>query len=148
MVLSDQRMPGISGVEFFELIMPDHPDCTRILVTGYADTNAVVDAINKGQVYRFVSKPWNEEELRNVVTSAFRQHKSRISTNRSAATLMNALRSVDRELLDLIDRLGKASISGDSIDIPALMEEIESVQQRLINSTAFRTGSSSENEPF
>lgn len=147
-VLSDQRMPGISGVEFFELIMPDHPDCTRVLVTGYADTNAVVDAINKGQVYRFVSKPWNEEELRNVVTSAFRQHKSRISTNQSAATLMNALRSVDRELLDLIDRLGKASISGDSIDIPALKEEIESVQQRLINSTAFRTGSSSENEPF
>jgi response regulator RpfG family c-di-GMP phosphodiesterase len=147
-VLSDQRMPGISGVEFFELIMPDHPDCTRVLVTGYADTNAVVDAINKGQVYRFVSKPWNEEELRNVVTSAFRQHKSRISTNQSAATLMNALRSVDRELLDLIDRLGKTSISGDSIDIPALIEEIGSVQQRLINSTAFRTGSSSENEPF
>ena len=60
-VLSDQRMPRISGVEFFELIMPDHPDISRVLVTGYADTDAVVDAINKGQVYRFVSKPWNEE---------------------------------------------------------------------------------------
>ncbi len=67
-VLSDQRMPRISGVEFFELIMPDHPDVSsRILVTGYADTDAVVDAINKGQVYRFVSKPWNEEELRERV---------------------------------------------------------------------------------
>ena len=70
-VLSDQRMPRISGVEFFELIMPDHPDVSRVLVTGYADTDAVVDAINKGQVYRFVSKPWNEEELRNVIQSGF-----------------------------------------------------------------------------
>ena len=66
-VLSDQRMPRISGVEFFELVMPDHPDVSRVLVTGYADTDAVVDAINKGQVYRFVSKPWNEEELRTVI---------------------------------------------------------------------------------
>ena len=46
-VLSDQRMPRISGVEFFELIMPDHPDVSRVLVTGYADTDAVVDAIAK-----------------------------------------------------------------------------------------------------
>lgn len=145
-VLSDQRMPGISGVEFFELIMPDHPDCTRVLVTGYADTNAVVDAINKGQVYRFVSKPWNEEELRNVVTSAYRQHKSRINTNRSAATLMGALRSVDQELLGLIQRLSAAVEASEAVDPSGLLQEIESVQQRLINSTAFKTGSSSEND--
>ena len=77
-VLSDQRMPRISGVEFFELIMPDHPDVSRVLVTGYADTDAVVDAINKGQVYRFVSKPWNEEELRNVIRSGFYLNRSRV----------------------------------------------------------------------
>jgi len=77
-VLSDQRMPRISGVEFFELIMPDHPDVSRVLVTGYADTDAVVDAINKGQVYRFVSKPWNEEELRNVIEAGYHLNRSRV----------------------------------------------------------------------
>ena len=81
-VLSDQRMPRISGVEFFELIMPDHPDVSRVLVTGYADTDAVVDAINKGQVYRFVSKPWNEEELRNVIKAGHALNRSRVNSAR------------------------------------------------------------------
>lgn len=96
-VLSDQRMPRISGVEFFELIMPDHPDVSRVLVTGYADTDAVVDAINKGQVYRFVSKPWNEQELRSVIRSAYELNRSRV---RNAAQ--------GTEILALLDGMGEA----------------------------------------
>ncbi len=51
-ILSDQKMPDISGVEFFEMILPDFPRSVRILVTGYADIEAVVNAINKGEIYR------------------------------------------------------------------------------------------------
>ena len=47
-VISDQKMPDISGVEFFEMIMADHPDPVRMLLTGHADIDAVIDAINKG----------------------------------------------------------------------------------------------------
>ena len=90
-VLSDQRMPRISGVEFFELIMPDHPDVSRVLVTGYADTDAVVDAINKGQVYRFVSKPWNEEELRNVIKAGYDLNRSRVNNAQEGQQVLAAM---------------------------------------------------------
>ena len=67
-IISDQKMPSLSGVEFFELIMPDFPDPIRMLLTGHADIDAVIDAINKGQIYKYISKPWNEAELKALVT--------------------------------------------------------------------------------
>ena len=120
-VLSDQRMPRISGVEFFELIMPDHPDVSRVLVTGYADTDAVVDAINKGQVYRFVSKPWNEEELRNVIRSGFYLNRSRVQ-NAEQGT----------EVLALLDKIaGQVGGLGGTLEA-GTPEAASEVQQALI----------------
>lgn len=120
-VLSDQRMPRISGVEFFELIMPDHPDVSRVLVTGYADTDAVVDAINKGQVYRFVSKPWNEEELRNVIRSGFYLNRSRVQ-NAEQGT----------EVLALLDKIaGQVGGLGGALEA-GTPEAASEVQQALI----------------
>lgn len=69
-ILSDQRMPGMTGVEFFESIIPIYPDTIRILITGYSDVKAVVDAINIGQVYKYLNKPWVEAEVRNFVHKA------------------------------------------------------------------------------
>lgn len=108
-VLSDQRMPRISGVEFFELIMPDHPDVSRILVTGYADTDAVVDAINKGQVYRFVSKPWNEEELRSVIRSGYALNRSRVQNAAQGTEVLAMLESMGSELVELAGTLSSGA---------------------------------------
>lgn len=69
-IISDQKMPKLSGVEFFELIAPDYPNPVRMLLTGHADIDAVIDAINKGQIYKYISKPWNETELRELVQEA------------------------------------------------------------------------------
>lgn len=69
-VLSDQRMPETTGVEFFSTLVEDHNDIMRILVTGYSDIKAVVDAINLGQVYRYVSKPWDNEDLKIIIEQA------------------------------------------------------------------------------
>jgi response regulator RpfG family c-di-GMP phosphodiesterase len=70
-IVSDQRMPVTSGVEFLQSIIPLYPDPIRILLTGYADISAVVDAINKGQVYLYITKPWQEDELRQNLERAF-----------------------------------------------------------------------------
>ena len=70
-ILSDQRMPKMTGIEFFQSILTSHPDPIRILITGYTDINAVIDAINVGQVYKYLSKPWNEEEVKNTVIKSF-----------------------------------------------------------------------------
>ena len=70
-VISDQRMPGGTGVEFFRIIRHKSPDATRLLLTGYADINAVIQAINNGEVFRYLTKPWNPDELQAIVREAF-----------------------------------------------------------------------------
>ncbi|UTW64671.1 response regulator [bacterium SCSIO 12741] len=69
-VVSDQRMPETTGIEFFQQIKNEFPEPIRILLTGYADINAVIDAINKGEVYRYLSKPWDEDHLVITLNSA------------------------------------------------------------------------------
>lgn len=70
-IITDQRMPGMTGVEFLESILEKHPEPMRILLTGYADLNAVIDAVNKGKIFHYLSKPWNEEELDMTIQRAY-----------------------------------------------------------------------------
>ncbi len=70
-IITDQRMPVTTGIEFLESIISDFPDPIRMLLTGYADINAVIDAINKGQVYKYIQKPWMDEDLRINIEKAF-----------------------------------------------------------------------------
>src|SRR5262249_26241506 len=62
-LLTDQRMPEMSGVELLRRAKRLRPDTTRLLFTGYADIGAVIDAINEGNVFRYVTKPWDPQEL-------------------------------------------------------------------------------------
>lgn len=77
-IITDQRMPGMTGVEFLESILQDYPDPIRILLTGYADMNAVIDAVNKGKIYHYLSKPWNEEELDMTIQRAYEVYQKRM----------------------------------------------------------------------
>jgi signal transduction histidine kinase len=69
-VMTDQRMPGMTGVELLAQVREVSPDTVRLLFTGYADISAVVAAINEGNVYRYIHKPWEPEELQQVVRDA------------------------------------------------------------------------------
>ncbi|MEN9640416.1 MAG: hypothetical protein RLZZ262_2285 [Bacteroidota bacterium] len=86
-ILSDQKMPDISGVEFFETIRHDHPHAVRVLVTGYADMVSVIDAINKGHVYRYISKPWNIEELRLCINTCIEKYDREVELLAKTAAL-------------------------------------------------------------
>lgn len=70
-IFTDQRMPNITGIEFLEKILDKYPDPMRILLTGYADMNAVIDAVNKGKIFHYLSKPWNEEEVDITIQRAY-----------------------------------------------------------------------------
>ncbi|MGE0085754.1 MAG: response regulator [Desulfococcaceae bacterium] len=69
-IIADQRMPRETGVEFFHRILPRYPDSIRMLLTGYSDIEAVIDAINKGRIFYYFRKPWKEEEVRLVIAKA------------------------------------------------------------------------------
>ena len=94
-ILSDQRMPKMTGIEFFESIKDSHPDPIRILITGYTDINAVVDAINRGQVYKYLTKPWNEEDVRNFVEKAFEVYRLRKDNEVLTTKLLDANKKLE-----------------------------------------------------
>ncbi len=70
LVISDYRMPGINGVDFLSKVHGQWPGIMRIILSGYADTAAVVSAINVGQIYRFIPKPWDDNELKEAISKA------------------------------------------------------------------------------
>ncbi|HEY9178894.1 MAG TPA: response regulator [Flavipsychrobacter sp.] len=76
-IITDQRMPNMTGVQLLESILDKHPDPMRILLTGYADLNAVIDAVNKGKIFHYLTKPWNEEELDMTIQRAYDIYKLR-----------------------------------------------------------------------
>jgi len=77
LILSDQRMPEMTGVELFEQILPQFPDPIRIIITGYSDIQSVINAINKGKVYYYITKPWNAEELKLIMDHALESYQLR-----------------------------------------------------------------------
>jgi len=69
-VVSDQRMPGQTGSEFLERVSADYPDTVRIILTGYSDIDAVIDAVNRGKIFYYFKKPWAETEVRMILRNA------------------------------------------------------------------------------
>ena len=70
-IITDQRMPEMTGVELLEEIIKIDPDPMRILLTGYTDMGAVIEAVNKGKIFHYLNKPWSEEELDETIQRAY-----------------------------------------------------------------------------
>lgn len=67
LIITDQRMPGKTGVEFLEEIIPDYPNIIRMILTGFSDIDDIIKAINSGHVFRYITKPWDERELKQNI---------------------------------------------------------------------------------
>lgn len=93
-LLVDQRMPTMTGVEFLESIAEIFPDVIKILITGYIDIEILINAINKGHIYRYLSKPWNDEELKIYVNQAFEL----LTIKRENTELIKNLLQINKQL--------------------------------------------------
>jgi signal transduction histidine kinase len=91
-MVADQRMPDVTGVELCEIVKRDYPHTIRMILTGYTDSEAMMEAINRGQVYSFITKPWEREALFSVLLRAFEAHDLAISNNALAERLDHAER--------------------------------------------------------
>ncbi len=89
-ILSDQRMPKETGIEFFQSILETHPEPMRILITGYTDINAVIDAINVGQVYKYLTKPWIEQEIKTSILNSYEVYDLRQKNKELTQKLLEA----------------------------------------------------------
>jgi len=74
LVMADQRMPGMSGTEFFASVKDRYPDVIRIILTGYTEVDAITESINRGHIYKFFLKPWNDENLKLEIQKALEQY--------------------------------------------------------------------------
>jgi len=108
-VITDQRMPDMTGVEFLARVVERHPETTRIMLTGFADMEATIQAINEGHVYAYVNKPWEPEELKQLVRRAV-EHFQLSALNRR---LVDDLRRANAVLEAVMDRLDVGALALD-----------------------------------
>lgn len=120
-ILSDQRMPEMSGVEFLRKAKELYPETLRIVLSGYTDLKSVTDAINEGAVYKFLTKPWEDELLRIHVREAFELYEMARENRRLAHEIMQAnekLTAAKRELELLVgEKTREAAQSGNVLKI-------------------------------
>ncbi|MBL8921622.1 MAG: response regulator [Myxococcaceae bacterium] len=146
-VLSDFRMPGMNGVELLTRVKTLSPLTQRIMLTGQADQQAIEEAINRSEVFRFISKPWNDAQLVLTVRSAFEQHALLAENERLFTLTQNQnheLRELNAELEQRVAQrtnlLSKAKrdweLTFDTIDHPLLVVEFGELKVRRGNRAA------------
>ena len=101
LIISDMRMPELNGVEFLSQVVEEWPDTIRILLTGYADLQSTIDGVNKGRIFSYCNKPWNDQELKLLVRNALGQKFLREDRDRLSAIIQQQ----NEELSLLNDRL-------------------------------------------
>lgn len=114
-ILADQKMPGTTGVEFFKSITDTFPDPIRILLTGYTDIEALADAINHGDIYRYLTKPWNDLELHNSIKNAFDAYKAKIDLRNKVAELEKTNDELNRFIYSISHELRAPLVSAMGI---------------------------------
>jgi two-component system response regulator HupR/HoxA len=133
LVIADQRMPGMTGVEFLERAVERNPRALRMLLTGYADIGSLARAINTGRIYRFITKPWEPEELRLNVKRALEAYALVQQNAELTAQLAEANERLRQENLylrrELERRYSFEKLLGDSPAMQRVFEVMEKVAQ-------------------
>ena len=157
-ILSDQKMPGMTGVEFFEDIRTKYPNPVRILITGYTDIDSVINAINRGHVFRYIKKPWTDVDVQSAIDEA---HKFYITTSMLALKndeLQKAYEELDKfaysathdmrgpilSVLGIIDLTKNAEEIGEIKEMVGMMEnamlKLDNYIQNLHDHYSIRRG--------
>lgn len=126
-IISDQRMPGMTGVEFLRAAKVRYPDTIRIVLSGYTELQSVTDAINEGAVYRFLTKPWDDQQLREHIQKAF-EYKELLEENKQLdikiRTTNQELVAANRQLGDVLQKT-RHKIERDETSLAIVREALQ-----------------------
>ncbi len=131
-ILADQRMPGLTGSEFFHEAIKIQPDTARVLITGYSDIEAVIQAVNDGQIYYYIEKPWEPEDLKLVMTRAVERYQLIKKNNELLRELEIANQQLSNENIvlkkDIEQKYNFSNIIGES----KAMQEVYDLMKKVI----------------
>ncbi len=117
-IMTDQRMPQVSGVELLTKIKARNPQAVRMLFTGYADLESIIAAINQGHVFQFLKKPWEPDDLLNAVRQAATEYERLIADANMSERLRGEIAGLQIRLESLeaeVRRLGGARVGTDTM---------------------------------
>ncbi|MQA42507.1 EAL domain-containing protein [Rugamonas aquatica] len=126
-IISDQRMPGLSGADFLRQARVVRPETIRIMLSGYTELQSVTDAVNEGAIYKFLTKPWNDEQLRAHVGEAFRLKEIADDNQRlhlEVRTANHELASANRRMEQLLHQMQR-QIHRDEISLSIAREILQ-----------------------
>jgi serine phosphatase RsbU (regulator of sigma subunit) len=136
LVITDQRLPDMTGMVFLETVLSDYPDCMRMIMTGTTDKDAIIQAFNKGNIYRYVAKPWSREDLKMSIDSAMEVYNLKIQNRDLINYLEDAKRNLEHKVIErtreieqqrekITDSLHYASRIQKALMVPA--EELDQI---------------------
>jgi phosphoserine phosphatase RsbU/P len=105
LIITDQRMPEMTGIQFLEKIIPDYPDCIRMILTGFSDIEAIIQAINTGRVYRYITKPWSKEELKINIDKALETYHLREQNRNLIDDLKVANQTLEQKVIERTEKI-------------------------------------------
>jgi len=98
LVITDQRMPEMTGIQFLEKIAPEFPDTIRMILTGFSDIGVIIEAINSGRVFRYITKPWDENELRMTIENAKQLFELQVNNRELMTSLQQKVEEQEQTL--------------------------------------------------
>jgi signal transduction histidine kinase len=144
-VMADQRMPIMTGVEFLEIIRIKYPEKIRILITGHTDIGAAIDAINRGEVFRFIDKPWDADYVKNAIATGFEIFRTREDLKKKNLDLQKANEELDHFIYSashdlrapLMSILGIVNLSEVENEVEVLKQYFSLIQQSVLRLDSF-----------
>lgn len=130
-VISDQRMPGMSGVDLLAALRESHPDSVRIVITAYSETRDLLDSINRGQIYKYIVKPWDVDDLTVTLKNAVERYELVQENKKLMAELMAMNSELENRVEERTRELNKANSSLTNIN-KQLMQAHQQVQAQSV----------------
>lgn len=128
LVISDMRMPEMDGARFLELVRERWPDTIRLLLTGYSDVTSILAAINRGEIYRYITKPWDDNDILLVVRHALERRALELERDRLAA-----LTAAQNEELKSLNASLEAKVQARTAELLRSRDEILGANKKLKN---------------
>lgn len=129
MIITDQRMPEVTGVEFLKMATKEFPDLVRIILTAYSDVEAIAYAINEAGIYQYIQKPWDADEMRHILQKAFVSYQLQLDNKK----LITDLEKANKGLVEANENL-EAKVMARTAEVMAQKSEIELKNGKITSS--------------